>query len=77
VAPEKGEVIRPVRELKAFEQVELKPGESREVSLRLDKRAFAHWSAAAHDWCVEPGKYTIQIGASAHDILLEAAVQHE
>jgi beta-glucosidase len=74
VAPEKREVIRPLRELKAFEKVELLPGESKTVSFKLAKRAFAHWDEKAHDWTVESGSYTVQICENAHTVLLEQAV---
>lgn len=75
IAPEKVEMIRPVRELKGFEKVELAPGESKTVTFTLGKRAFAHWNPTVHSWRCESGKYTVQIGESAHDIVLEAAVE--
>ena len=75
VAPEKVEMIRPVRELKDFAKVELVPGESRTVSFTLGQRAFAHWNPVTHSWHCERGRYTIQIGESAHDIRLEAEVR--
>lgn len=74
VSPAKVEMIRPVRELKEFSKVMLHPGESREVTFELGKRAFAHWNPTAHDWRCEAGEYMIQIGENAHDILLEQAV---
>ncbi|WP_278183808.1 glycoside hydrolase family 3 C-terminal domain-containing protein [Marvinbryantia formatexigens] len=77
VAPEKVEMIRPVRELKDFVKVKLAPGESKTVTFTLQKRAFAHWNPTVHQWRTESGKYTIQIGENAHDICLEAEVQME
>lgn len=74
VAPEKAEMIRPVRELKDFAKVSLAPGESETVSFTLGQRAFAHWNPATHSWRCENGTYTIQIGENAHDILLEQQV---
>ncbi|MDO5143959.1 MAG: glycoside hydrolase family 3 C-terminal domain-containing protein [bacterium] len=74
IAPEKVEMIRPVRELKAFEKVELAPGESKAVTFTLGKRAFAHWNPIVHNWRCENGKYAVQIGESAHDIVLSAVV---
>ncbi|MDR0375559.1 MAG: glycoside hydrolase family 3 C-terminal domain-containing protein [Treponema sp.] len=75
VAPPKGEMIRPVRELREFAKVDLQSGESKTVSVVLEKRAFAFWNERAHDWSVESGVYTVQIGENAHDILLEAPVE--
>ena len=67
-APGEGDVIRPVRELKGFEKVELQPGEEKEISFTLDKRAFAYWNEELHDWYVPTGEYTVQIGQSSRDI---------
>lgn len=75
IAPEKQEMIRPVRELKDFTKVLLQPGESKRVTFQLDRRCFAHWNATVHDWCVEDGHYTIQIGYNAHDIAAEAVLR--
>lgn len=75
IAPEKVEMIRPVRELKAFEKIDLAPGESKTVTFTLGRRAFAHWNPTVHNWWCESGKYMVQIGESAHDIVLEAAVE--
>lgn len=77
IAPEKVEMIRPVRELKGFEKVELAPKESRAVTFILGKRAFAHWNPVTHSWRCENGAYAVQIGESAHDICLEKNVQIE
>ena len=72
-----GEVIRPVRELKGFEKVELAPGEAKQISFTLDKRAFAHWKDDIHDWYVETGDFSVEIGASSRDLPLKAAVKVE
>lgn len=61
-------VLRPVRELKGFEKVELAPGESKDVSFELDKRAFAYWNTELSDWHVETGEFTIEVGQSSRDI---------
>ncbi len=62
--------IRPVRELKGFEKVELRPGETRQITFTLDKRAFAYWNQDIHDWHVETGLFRIEIGQSSRDICL-------
>ena len=68
VGDKQSTVLRPVRELKGFEKVELQPGESRDVSFTLDKRAFAYWNTQLHDWHVETGAFTIEVGQSSRDI---------
>ena len=69
-----GDVIRPVRELKGFEKVALAPGEAKDVAFTLDKRSFAYWNNTIHDWHVETGDFTIEIGASSRDLPLRAVV---
>ncbi|MBR0367655.1 MAG: glycoside hydrolase family 3 C-terminal domain-containing protein [Clostridia bacterium] len=69
-----GDVIRPLRELKGFEKIALAPGESKDVVFTLGKRAFAYWSDAIHDWHVETGDFTVEIGASSRDLPLRAVV---
>ncbi len=69
--------VRPVRELKAFEKVALEPGESREITFTLGKRAFAYWNTAIHDWFVETGDFTIEVGDSSACLPLKAKVRVE
>ena len=71
------DVVRPVRELKAFSKVALAPGESKEVSFTLDKRAFAYWKQEIHDWYAESGEYTIEVGDSSASLPLKASVRVE
>ena len=74
VVPAPSAVARPRRELRGFEKVALEPGESTEVAFELDARAFAHWDTRTHDWLVPGGDYVIEVGDSAHDIVLSAPV---
>jgi beta-glucosidase len=68
-------VARPEQELKAFEKVFLRPGESRRVTLRLDDRAFAFWHPAVSRWVVEGGRFEVRVGASSRDIRLRVEVE--
>ena len=77
VSPEGGEIIRPVKELRAFEKVELIPGETKTVTFQLEKRAFAYWNTKIHDWHVESGKYKVMIGKSVRDIVETKKVELE
>ena len=72
IAAPKGGIFCPVRELKGFERVELKPGESKTVEFTLDDRSFAIWSEG---WKIPGGTYTVQIGASSRDIHLEQSIE--
>jgi len=63
-------IDRPAHELKAFERVELKPGEEKLVHFKLDRSAFSYWSSEKHDWVAAPGAFEIQVGSSSRDIKL-------
>jgi beta-glucosidase len=58
-------VARPLRELKGFVKVQLEPGETKQVSIQLDERAFAFWSQRFQQWVVESGEFTIAVGNSS------------
>jgi beta-glucosidase len=63
-------VPRPVKELKGFAKVNLKPDESKRVTLTLDRRAFSFYDVKKNDWSAEAGEFTILVGASSDDIRL-------
>ncbi len=66
--------MRPLRELKGFEKVALRPNETKTVSFVLERRAFAYYEESIHDWYVESGDFAIEIGRSSRDIALSATV---
>ena len=74
VADKESTIFRPVQELKGFQKIWLEPGETKEVSITLDKRAFAFFNVNTNDWCVESGKFDILVGASSRDIKLQATL---
>jgi beta-glucosidase len=67
-------LIRPVKELKGFEKVELAPGEEKTVVISLDKRAFACYNTEIGDWHVEGGEFEILVGSSSADIVLRKKI---
>ncbi|SEG31580.1 beta-glucosidase [Eubacterium ruminantium] len=75
VADKTGLVARPSHELKGFEKVYLKPGETELVSFTLDSRAFAYYDTDKHNWEVPAGKYVIEIGHSSRDIALTQEIE--
>jgi beta-glucosidase len=62
-------VRRPLQELRAFAKVHLAAGESERVTLELDRRAFAVWDVAAHDWLVEAGAFELVVARSSADVV--------
>ena len=57
-------VMRPVKELKGFKKVFLKPGESRRITLDIPVSSLAFYSEAQSQFVVEPGEFILQLGAS-------------
>ncbi len=77
VSPALGNILRPVIELRGFEKIQLEPNETKTVTFTLDKRSFAYWNTAIHDWHVLNGKYTIHIGKSVRELVLSSSVTIE
>jgi beta-glucosidase len=63
-------VPRPLKELKGFAKVDLKPGETRRVTLMLERRAFSFYDVQKKGWSAEPGDFTILVGGSSDNIQL-------
>lgn len=65
-------VDRPVKELKGFQKVNLKPGEAKTVSMQLTRAYFSFWDEAFKAWKAEPGEFTIRVGDSSKNTPLSA-----
>lgn len=72
--PKSGEP-RPVKELKGFDKVHLKPGETKTVTLHLTRDDYMYFSGKKRKWVFEKGDYIIRVGASSQDIRLEQPVR--
>lgn len=68
------EVFRSAKELKGFQKVFLKAGESKTVAIPLDDKAFRYFNVKTNQFEVEGGEYQILIGASVADIKLSGSV---
>jgi beta-glucosidase len=66
-------VPRPIKELKGFVKVNLKPGETRHVQIALDRRAFSYYDLNRKDWAAEPGEFAILVGGSSDNTPLRGA----
>ena len=68
-APKNKQIEKPVKELKAFGKTRsLKPGESETLRMTLKKANLSSWDEATHQWLLDSGTYTFQVGASSADI---------
>jgi len=64
----KSKLVRPPKELKGFNKVELQPGETKTVTMTLDFRAFAYYHPAYKQWITEDGEFDILVGSSSANI---------
>ncbi len=73
------EILRPLKELRGFKKIELKPGEEKEVEFELSMRAFSLWSIEKNAFVVVPGTYEIVAGHHVLDeeLALEVEIQGE
>ena len=62
-------VERPVRELKAFKKIFLKPGETKRVDIELYESDLGYYNDKEHQWITNKGKYTFWIGTSSRNLL--------
>jgi len=65
-----GSIVRPVKELKDFKKISLKPGESKTISFIIDLKKLSFFNQNL-EWVAEPGEFSLMIGASSADIRLE------
>ena len=63
-------VFRPQKELKGFQKVFLKAGESKRVHIPFDDKTFRYWNVKTGQWEIEEGEYLLMVGASVSDIWL-------
>jgi beta-glucosidase len=69
ISDREASVDRPVKELKAFQKVFLQPGETKQVSLTIDKRALSFYDEASSQWKAEPGDFEALAGTASDKIV--------
>ena len=67
-------IVRPMKELKGFEKVNLNPGQSTKVTLSLDQRSFAYFNTTNEKWDPVPGVYNVVVGDSSANTPLQGQV---
>lgn len=68
VGDDKSSVIRPKKELKYFEKVSLKPGESKSVTYTISDDDLRYYDENKKQWVLEPGNFTVYVCASSVDV---------
>ena len=62
-----GSIARPVKELKGFQRISLKPGESRTVTFTIDREMLKFYNQDLEYVC-EPGDFQVMIGPNSCDV---------
>src|SRR6185295_2156003 len=70
VGAPQAKIERPAKELKGFTKVSLRPGETRKVSVILDRRALSYYDVNRKKWRAEAGDFDILVGRSSEQIVL-------
>jgi beta-glucosidase len=65
---------RPPKELKGFHKINLRPGQTRKVTLALDRRAFSYYDVNHKQWQADAGDFGILVGGSSDNISLNGTV---
>jgi beta-glucosidase len=68
----KASVPRPIKELKGFEKVLLRPEQVKVVRINLDARSMAFYDVTKKQWAVETGQFKVMAGSSSRDIRVSA-----
>jgi hypothetical protein len=67
----KSSLDRPYKELKGFQKVELKAGESRDVEITIDNRALSFYDDRAQAWTSEAGDFVALVGDASDNLPLQ------
>lgn len=68
-------IVRPVKELKGYDKVMLKRGETKRISIKLSRDAFSFYDVKQHRFTAEPGEFVIHAGPSSATLPLSATVK--
>jgi beta-glucosidase len=65
----------PVKQLRGFQKVTVKPGQTEKVQFQLRRRDLSVWDVVAQEWAVVKGEYKMHVGASSRDLKAAATMQ--
>lgn len=68
IGDEKCSLLRPLKELKGFQKVELQPGEEKEITFTIKPEDLQFFDDSKHQWVVEPGKFKAYVSSSSADV---------
>ncbi|ORY57247.1 glycoside hydrolase superfamily, partial [Pseudomassariella vexata] len=73
--PSSDEFETPVRQLRGFQRLPVRPGESQSVLFRLTRRDLSVWDVVVQQWRLQEGEYKVYVGASSRDLRLNGTLE--
>lgn len=67
-------IDRPIKDLRGYQRVSLKPGEKKTVKFSLPASSLAYWNTETHGWALEADQVKLQVGSSSADIRLDKTI---
>jgi beta-glucosidase len=67
-------ITRAAQELKGFQKVLVKAGNSATVTIKVPVKELAYYNVETKKWTVEPGNYILRLGSSSRDIKKEIVI---
>ena len=64
----------PFKQLRGFQRIHLKVGETKEITFRVDKKSLALYMQN-EEWAVEPGRFTLMLGGSSEQIYQQKEIE--
>lgn len=77
VADKCPKVKKAAKELKAFEKIYLEAGETREVTLMLEREAFMYYDETSHSFKVDAGSYMLMLAKNTEEIVDVTEIEFE
>ena len=74
VRHEKSKVERPLKELRGFERIALRPGETKAVRLKLEAASLGYWDEKAGRFVADEEPVRLMIGGSSSESRLETMI---
>jgi beta-glucosidase len=75
VHQEKSNVVQPIKSLRGFQRVMLKPGETKQVTISLPVTQLSYYDVTMHKFIVAPGVFNVMVGSSSDDIRLRTDLE--
>jgi beta-glucosidase len=67
-------ISRPIRDLRGYQRINLRPGQTRTIAFRVPAKSLAYWNTDTHSWTLEADQIKVEVGASSADLRLNKTI---